>query len=348
MTEGIDPEGIDTEKVGAWLTANVAGAEPPFRYDRIGGGRSNMTFSVVGANGDRYVLRRPPLGHVLATAHDMTREHRVITALGPTAVPVPATLGLCTDESVNGSPFYVMEMVDGVVVDAPPKAEPLSMPVRAHMTESLVDVLVSLHDVDPDAVGLGDFGRREGYVERQIRRWSKQWAGSKTRDLPAVDELATALADNIPEQQGAAITHGDYRFGNTIIDPATGDIVAVLDWELCTIGDPLADLGYIGVHWSDEASDDGRHNDPTSAGGFGTFAALLERYASKSTRDLSAIDYYVAFQYWRLAIILEGVYARYLHGAMGDQLGSAEVHAIGDGIFDLIDGAQAALARYRP
>lgn len=341
-------EGIDEQKVGAWLTANVAGAEAPFRYDRIGGGRSNMTFGVTSAGGDRYVLRRPPLGHVLATAHDMSREHRVISALGPTTVPVPATLGLCPDDSVNGAPFYVMSMVDGVVVDNPQKAEPLSLSVRAHMTERLVDVLVSLHDVEPDAVGLGDFGRREGYVERQIRRWSKQWDGSKTRDLPAVDALAAALAANIPEQQGAAITHGDYRFGNTIIDPATGEIAAVLDWELCTLGDPLADLGYIGVHWTDEASDDGRHNDPTSAGGFGTFADLLERYGRQSTRDLSAIDYYVAFQFWRLAIILEGVYARYLHGAMGDQLGSTEVGAIGDGIFALIDGAQAALARYRP
>jgi aminoglycoside phosphotransferase (APT) family kinase protein len=340
-------EGIDVERVGEWLVANVPGAQAPFSFERIGGGRSNMTFRVTGADGDRFVLRRPPLGHVLATAHDMAREHRVITALGPTAVPVPATFGLCTDEAVNGVPFYVMSLIDGVVLDAPARAEPLPPAVRAHVSEDLVDVLVQLHGVDIDAVGLGDLGRREGYVARQIRRWSKQWDDSKTRDLPAVDEIAVALEARIPPQQGVAVTHGDYRFGNCIIDPTTGDVRAVLDWELCTLGDPLADLGYLGVHWSDQAGT-GRHNDPTGAGGFGTFADALERYARQSPRDLGSIDFYLAFQYWRIAIILEGVYARYKQGAMGtDDIGDVaeEVEAIGAGIHELVDGAQSALSR---
>jgi aminoglycoside phosphotransferase (APT) family kinase protein len=337
-------EGIDEDNVGAWLLEHVDGAVAPLSYERIGAGRSNLTFAVTAADGRRFVLRRPPLGRVLATAHDMTREHRVISALGPTAVPVPTALGLCTDVAVNGAPFYVMELVDGIVVDSPAAAAPLPMPVRARMTEQLVDVLAELHHVDPDAVGLGDLGRREGYVERQIRRWSKQWEGSKTRDLPAVDEVADALLVRVPAQQGVTVIHGDYRFGNCITDPATGNIEAVLDWELCTLGDPLADLGYLGVHWTDGPDGGGRHNDPTAAGGFGTFADVLGRYAKTSTRDLAEIDYYVAFQYWRLAIILEGVYARYRQGAMGgsDDV-RAEIEALGSGIHDLVDEAQARL-----
>jgi aminoglycoside phosphotransferase (APT) family kinase protein len=338
-------EGIDAERVGAWLAAHVPGALGPFTYERTGGGRSNLTYAVTARDGARYVLRRPPLGHVLATAHDMAREHRVISALGPTAVPVPRTLGLCEDVEVNSAPFYVMEFVDGVVYDSPASAETIPPDVRPRMTESLVDVLVALHDVDVDAVGLGDFGRREGYVERQLRRWSRQWQDSKTRDIPAVDSIAEQLSTRIPHQQGVAITHGDYRFGNTITDPATGAVVAVLDWELCTLGDPLADLGYLGVQWSDGQPSGGRHNDPTGAGGFGSFESVLERYASQSSRDLAAIDFYVAFQHWRLAIILEGVYARYLHGAMGTDTNAPEVAALGASIYELVDGAQAALAR---
>jgi len=341
-----DPiEGIDVDRVTAWLIDHVEGATAPFSFERIGGGRSNMTFAVEGGDGARYVLRRPPLGQVLATAHDMGREHRVISALAVTPVPVPTARGLCTDDAVNGAPFYVMDHVEGAVIDSPEKAEPLAPAVRVRMTERLVDVLVELHDVDPDAVGLGDFGRREGYVERQLRRWTRQWHDSTTRELPAVDDLAERLAARIPPQQGVAVTHGDFRFGNTIVDPATGEVRALLDWELCTLGDPLADLGYLGVHWTDDATVGGRHNDPTSAGGFGTFASVLERYAARSTRDLSDIDYYVAFQHWRLAVILEGVYSRYVHGAMGhDDIGD-EVATLGDGIFELIDGANAALAR---
>lgn len=341
-------EGVDEEAVGEWLGANVAGARGPFSYERIDGGRSNLTFAVTGADGGRFVLRRPPLGHVLATAHDMAREHRVVSALGPTAVPVPATLGLCTDDAVNGAPFYVMALVDGIVVDSPARAEPLSPAVRARMTDDFVDVLVALHAVDIDAAGLGDLSRREDYVARQIRRWSKQWEQSKTRDLPAVETLADELARRIPAQQGAAVTHGDYRFGNCIVDPATGELRAVLDWELCTLGDPLADVGYLGVHWTDTPGAGGRHNDPTSAGGFGTLTEVLNRYAEQSPRDLGGIDYYIAFQYWRVAIILEGVYARYQQGAMGtDDVDDVadEMELIGSGIYELIDDAYSALAR---
>ena len=206
-------------------------------------------------------------------------------------------------------------------------------------------MLAELHGLDVDAVGLGDFARREGYVDRQIARWSKQWDGSKTRELPAVDDVARQLADRVPAQQGVAVVHGDYRFGNCITDPATGEIKAVLDWELCTLGDPLADVGYVGAHWS-SSDGGGRHNDPTGAGGFGSFARLRRalrqaQLAATSRRSTSTSR----FQLWRTAIILEGVYARYLGGAYGGQQLGAELDILRDSPVELIEQAQAALAR---
>lgn len=314
-------QGIDVAKVSEWLADNVAGAQAPFSFQLIAGGRSNLTFLVTDDNGFRYVLRRPPLGHVLATAHDMAREHRIISAVGQTNVPVPATLGLCTDESVNGAPFYVMNFVDGVVLDNAEKAELLDKSLRRSASFNLIDVLCELHDVDIDAVGLGNLAKREGYIERQIKRWSTQWENSKTRELPEIDEVVRLLSTKVPQQQDVSIAHGDFRFGNVLTDVTTGRIAAVLDWELCTLGDPLADLGYIGVYWSDGPASALRANDPTPAGGFTTYGELVERYATKTGRDVSGVDYYVAFSCWRLAVISEGVYARYLHGAMGNQEG---------------------------
>lgn len=314
-------DGIDVAPVSAWLAANVAGAEPPFGFDLIAGGRSNLTYLVTTATGQRFVLRRPPLGHVLATAHDMAREHRIISAVGRTAVPVPPALGLSTDETVNGAPFYVMGYVDGVVLDSPDKAALLDPALRQTASEHLIDVLADLHAVDIDEVGLGDLAKREGYVERQVRRWSAQWEGSKTRELPAIDEVAERLRARLPVQRGVSIAHGDYRFGNCLTDVSTGRIAGVLDWELCTLGDPLADVGYLGVYWSNGPTAYSRPNDPTPAGGFPTYENLLERYALRTGRDLANIDYYVAFSCWRLAVISEGVYARYLHGVMGEQEG---------------------------
>ena len=238
-------------KVGVWLEANVDGAVGPFTAELIGGGRSNLTFTVTGADGRRLVVRRPPLGHVLATAHDVAREHRIIAALGPTPVPVPAALGLCTDEAVNGAPFYVMGFVDGEVLDTPEKGRQLEPAVRAAASQHLINVLADLHAVDIDDVGLGDLARRHGYIERQLKRWTTQWANSKTRELPAIDEVAARLAARVPPEHEVVIAHGDYRFGNCLTDAATGRIAAVLDWELCTLGDPLADVGYLAVYWTD-------------------------------------------------------------------------------------------------
>ena len=312
-------QGIDEQRVEQWLNANIEGAQGPYEYHLISGGRSNITFRVVDANGMQMVLRRPPMGHVLATAHDMAREHRLISAVGASNVPVPRTLGLCTDVEVNGAPFYVMAFVPGVVLDSPEKGELLSLPLRKQASEDLIDVLADLHAVDVDAVGLGDLAKRDGYVERQVKRWSTQWQNSKTRELPAVDEVATLLGNNIPLQQGVSIAHGDYRFGNCLTDVENGRIAAVLDWELCTLGDPLADLGYVGIYWTDPGMPNMRGTDPSGIEGFPTFDHLVERYAKRTGRDCSNIGYYKAFASFRLAVICEGVYARYLHGAMGDQ-----------------------------
>ncbi len=314
-------EGIDIEPVSKWLVANIPGAVAPFTFDLIAGGRSNLTFKVAGSDGAQFVLRRPPLGHVLATAHDMAREFRIIAAVGQTNVPVPPALGLCTDEAVNGEPFYVMGYVEGTVLDSPERAAPLSTELRVRASEHLIDVLADLHAVDVDEVGLGDLAKREGYVARQVKRWSTQWAGSQTRELPAIDEVARLLGERLPEQRGVSIAHGDYRFGNCLTNLETGRIAAVLDWELCTLGDPLADVGYLGVYWFNGDVATSRANDPTPAGGFLTYEDLLHRYALRTGRDLSGIGYYVAFSCWRLAVISEGVYARYLHGAMGAQEG---------------------------
>ena len=207
MATVADVQGIHHERVSDWLANNIDGATPPFEFSLITGGRSNLTFFVLDAVGNRYVLRRPPTGHVLATAHDMAREHRIISAVGQTDVPVPRTLGLCTDESVNDAPFYVMSYVAGEVLDSPEKADLLPLELREPASHHLIDVLADLHDVDIDAIGLGDLARREGYIERQLKRWSTQWANSKTRDLPVVDDVGTRLSALIVlKREGPCIT----------------------------------------------------------------------------------------------------------------------------------------------
>lgn len=313
--------GVDVERVSAWLERHVDAAVGPFEFSLIAGGRSNLTFRVMGSDGTAFVLRRPPLGHVLATAHDMAREFRIISSVGKTNVPVPPALGLCDDIDVNGAPFYVMGFVAGEVLDSVDKAVLLEPGLRPAAAHHLIDVLADLHAVDVDAVGLGDLARRSGYIERQLKRWSTQWENSKTRELREIDEVVRRLGEKLPEQHDVVIAHGDFRFGNCLTEVSSGRIAAVLDWELCTLGDPLADLGYLGVYWSDGTTGALRANDPTPAGGFPTYRELVDRYAERTGRDVSSIDYYVAFSCWRLAVISEGVYARYLHGAMGSQEG---------------------------
>ncbi len=338
-------QGIDIDRVSSWLEANVAGSSSPFQFVLIAGGRSNLTYAVSDANGERYVLRRPPLGQVLATAHDMAREHRIISAVGRTGVPVPRALGLCVDCKVIGAPFYVMGYVDGVVLDSPERSAELPLALRPRVSEQLVDVLADLHAVDVDAIGLGDLAKREGYVERQVKRWSTQWEQSKTRELAAIDEVARQLRDNVPLQQGVSIVHGDFRFGNCLVDVEHGRINAVLDWELCTLGDPLADVGYLGIYWYDGNAETARPNDPTPAGGFPPYADLVERYARRTGRDVSDLGFYIAFGCWRLAVISEGVYSRYLHGVMGDG-GEVDIATFKEATESLAERAWGAIKQW--
>ena len=311
--------GIDVGAVTAWIAERTE-ITPPLSFEVIQGGRSNLTYTVTDAVGTRLILRRPPLHGVLESAHDMGREHRIIAALAATDVPVPPTLGYEPDPAVSGAPFYVMAYVAGEVVRDVASAEhALAASARAAAGHDVVDVLVRLHAIDPDEVGLGDLARRDGYLERQLRRWHRQLEAGRTRDLPLLDEVHRRLAAAVPEQGPATIVHGDYRLDNLIIDPSTGRIRAVLDWELTTLGDPLADVGLLQVYWTEPGDDTPVLVDaPTTVLGFPSRDELTERYASRSGRDLSDLQYYVAFGYWKLACILEGVYGRYASGAYGD------------------------------
>jgi len=263
-------------------------------------------------------LRRPPLSHTLASAHDMGREHRIIHALRDTPVPVAPALAMCNDPSVNGAPFYVMGFVEGHVVrDVTIAERVLSESARRTASESLIDTLAAIHAVDLQAVGLADLARHEGYIARQLKRWYTQFNAQKTRDLPLIDEVHDALSKRIPKQGPATIVHGDYRLDNCIVDDA-GRIVAVLDWEICTLGDPLADLGLLMAYYTgpdDEGS--AWQAQANRLTGFLNRPQLVERYARVTGRDVSQLDFYTAFAFWKLACIIEGVYARYLGGALG-------------------------------
>ncbi|MGH2984278.1 MAG: phosphotransferase family protein [Solirubrobacterales bacterium] len=311
------PDGIDRAGVEGWFAANAKEVEPPLSFERISGGRSNLTFAVRDSGGRAWALRRPPLGKRLGSAHDMGREYKVIAALQDTPVPVPPVVGLCEDESVNGAPFYVMEFVGGPVLRSPKQAEIFEAEQRRAIGERVVDTLVAIHEVEPDAVGLGDLGRKEAYVERQLKRWHGQWEKSKTRELELVDDVHERLSARIPDQGPGTIVHGDYRLDNMILAPS-GEVAAVVDWELCTLGDPMADIGLLLVYWS-EAGDDFMplFAPATILPGFPTRDEVKSRYAERSGRDLGKIEFFVALGYWKLAIILEGVYARYASGQYG-------------------------------
>ena len=313
------PTGIDAESLTRWFAEHVPAAVAPLAFDRVAGGHSCLTFIVTDAAGTKFVLRRPPLGVHLATAHDVAREFRLMGSLADSRVPVPTMLGLCEDAGVNDAPFYVMSHVTGVVLhDASAVAEALPpLESRRHAGEQLVDALVALHDVDPVAVGLGDMVRPSSYLDRQLKRWATQWAASKTRELPAMEQLHDWLVANRPTEAASGIVHGDFRLGNMLIAP-DGTLNAVLDWELCTFGDPLADVSYLLRSWAAPEDPAGTNIDPpTRAGGFPTRDEMVERYAEVSGRDVSDLGYWMAFNAWRSAAIGEGVYRRYIDGQMG-------------------------------
>jgi aminoglycoside phosphotransferase (APT) family kinase protein len=320
MTTTDTPPGIRYDSVARFFAQHVPGAEGPLSFQLIGDGRSNLTYKVV-CGGNTWVMRRPPLGHVIATAHDMVREYRVLEGVSKVGFPAPRPIALCEDPEVNDFPFYVMEYRDGVIIVNDIPAGYADRPEqRRAMSMALVNTMIELHAIDYNAVGLGDFGRPDGYLERQVRRWLKQWEQNKTRELPLIDELIRRLERALPVSPPGTIVHGDYRLGNMILDPHDpGKVVAVLDWEMSTLGDPLSDLGYTLVYWGSPGDDPGRTNarptsQVTAQPGFMTRTEIVDEYARRTGRDVSHIDYYEVFANYKLAVITEGIYKRHLQG----------------------------------
>jgi aminoglycoside phosphotransferase (APT) family kinase protein len=328
MTVGIVPGIEDGTRLARWLTANgVAGDGQVPDIELISGGRSNLTYRMH-FGGRRMVLRRPPLGHVLPTAHDMAREFRVLTALHGTDIPVPAPLALCSDQDVIGAPFYVMEYVDGVVLRTPEDGERLTPEDGQQLSALLAGMLAAIHTVDVEEVGLTGFGRPEGYLSRQLARWQRQWKLSATRDMPGYDRLVERLAAGLPADGDHSLVHGDFRLDNTLVrlnpGQATG-IAAVVDWEMSTLGDPLADLGLTLIYWADPDDREWMNLDVnigatvTGMPGFFTRDQFASRYSELTGRDLRRISYYMAFGCFKLAVVLEGIHARFLqHKTVGE------------------------------
>ena len=311
--------GLDLARFGAFFEDARPGAvNGPLRARVIAGGKSNLTYDVSDGQ-NSWIVRRPPLGHVLATAHDMSREHRVITALHPTDVPVPTTYALCEDTDVIGAPFYVMEKVEGTPYRLASQLEPLGPERTGTISARMVDTLATLHRVDPAEVGLSDFGRPEGFLARQVRRWKKQLDASQSRDLAGADELHHLLEANLPVEGAQAVVHGDFRLDNLLVDRA-GQVAAVIDWEMATLGDPLTDVALLLVYQrmagSEQDSLDTGYAiaDASTAPGFLTDEETLSRYADRSGRDLSAMGFYLGLAHFKLAVILEGIHYRYTRG----------------------------------
>jgi aminoglycoside phosphotransferase (APT) family kinase protein len=323
---GALPALVDPNALAAYLAERLPGhdAETPLRIERIRGGHSNETFYVTRGPAEEWVLRRPPRGPLLPTAHDVSREYRVLSALIGSDVPVPAPLLFCADVGVIGAPFYLMRRVRGEVIRAElPSAFATDVAARRGLAEALIDRLADLHAVDWRAVGLADFGKPAGYLERQVRRWTGQLDASRTRPLPDLDAVSAWLADNLPDSPPATIVHGDYRLDNVMYAPEPpARILAIFDWEMATLGDPLADLGYLLSFWREAGDPDFALGDAawhiTGLPGFPTRAELVARYAARTGRHLEHVNFYVALAIWKLAILLEGSYKRHLAGTTDD------------------------------
>ncbi|RAY11877.1 phosphotransferase family protein [Actinomadura craniellae] len=356
--------GIDVPRLAAWLAEALPGAGRITAVDLIAGGRSNLTYRIELAGGRSIVLRRPPLGHVLPTAHDMAREHRVLSALSEYGeagdrlrVPVPRPLAFCAGEDVLGARFYIMEYVQGRVLRTAEDAADVTPEQAGLISERLAEALAAIHLVDVTAAGLADFGRPEGYMARQLRRWGQQWQRSNeaiaatgtTRDLPEYDRLVNRLAERVPADGPVGLVHGDFRLDNALtrLEPAP-EIAAIVDWEMSTLGDPLSDLGLTLTYWAQE-SDEQADRLPvgatvTATPGFHTRQEFAERYAGLTGFDLSQLDFYVAFACFKLAVILEGIHARFLQGATVGE-GFAQ---IGDSVPVLLDRAHRILDSRSP
>ena len=307
-----DPPGLDLDRLRGYLDHIRPGlVTGRLRGQLIAGGRSNLTYDVSDGT-QRWVVRRPPLGHVLATAHDMGREHRVITALRDT-VPVPRTVLLCEDPAVIGAPFFVMEFVDGTPYRTRRQLAELGPARTRTIALGLVETLGRLHEVEPAAVGLADFGRAEGFLERQLRRWKRQLDASHSRDVPGIDHLHDRLRCAVPASGSASIVHGDYRLDNVLVGD-DDEIAALLDWEMSTVGDPLTDLALLMVYRDVQVTDGGPLSTATAAAGFPSSQTLVEAYRRRTGRDLTRLHWYVALGCFKLAVILEGIHYRFRQG----------------------------------
>jgi aminoglycoside phosphotransferase (APT) family kinase protein len=313
-----------------FLAAHGLEASPDLDAAPIGEGHSCVTFAL----STGVVLRRPPRGPLPPSAHDVLREARLLRALEPTSVRVPRVLAVCDDPAVIGAPFYVMERIEGYVMSSeipPPLDEPAQ---RVTIADELVDALVELHAVDWTSVGLEGFGKPTGYLERQLRRFNGLWEHNRTRDLPEVEEVGAWLAANLPASPPATIVHGDFRLGNTIFAPrAPARLEAILDWEMATIGDPLADVGYMMIHWTQPDDEIGRFNlqSVTIRPGFPTREQLIARYEERSGRSMQALDWYVTLALWKAVVFMEGNYRRAVAGSTDDPY----LKSFGEGVLEL-------------
>ena len=304
---------IDEKALAAWLGANVESFQGPVELTKFPSGQSNPTYRVRAASGD-YVLRRKPFGKLLPSAHAVDREYRLLSALHPLGFPVPAPLALCEDPDVIGAIFYVMELARGrpYANGALPEFDP---PTRRQMYEQLIDTLADLHVIDPDSAGLGDFGKPGNYFERQVMRWTRQYRDSETDFIPEMERLIAFLPESIPEQSRTSIVHGDYRIDNVVFD-GDGALTAVLDWELATLGDPVADFSYLAMQWmmpADGAA--GLAGLDLAELGIPTLAEAVARYSDRSGVPVGeGLDWYFAYNLFRLAGIVQGIKKRVLDG----------------------------------
>jgi len=311
-------EGFDVAVVEAWIETHIESLRPPFEWTRLEGGHSNLTYQLQDKSGRKAVIRRPPLGDLLPKAHDMRREWNVISSLAPTGFPVPAALGFCDDKEVTGALFYVMGFSDGRPLHTAAQTEQwVPTERRVTLAHSFIDTLADLHAMDPDEIGLGDLGKKEGYIGRQVKTWYRSWKASvepAQYDDPRAHELKQYFLDHQPAQGMARVVHGDYGFHNCLIG-SDSTVAAVIDWEIATLGDPLADLGYTLKNWPETDADLAKNmTAPTSAGGFPLRSELAQRYADRTGHNIDMLDFYIGFNHWKGAAILHGVYARYLEG----------------------------------
>jgi aminoglycoside phosphotransferase (APT) family kinase protein len=344
-----DLPGLDLAALSRWLDVELPGSRVgDLRAELVAGGRSNLTYRL-DDDAHTWVLRRPPLGHVLATAHDMAREHRVIGALAGSAVPVPEPVALCAraEGSPLGAPFYLMQRVEGLVLRSTADLDQVPAPDRHALGLRMIDTLADLHAVEPAAVGLADFGRPDGFLARQVRRWGAQLDASRSRDLLGVDELREGLAASVPASRRASVVHGDYRLDNLVVTPGGWDVAAVLDWEMSTLGDPLTDLGLL-LAYTQGLSDPGnpvaQPVDPSV--GFPSGDEYVARYAARSglaEDDLAGLPWCTALGFFKIAVILEGIHYRFVRG----QTVGAGFDRIGGLVPGLVERGRAALSRAR-